>query len=137
VRRRTYTRRSDATASVMLSGLDIIKPGRDTAFRMSILEERRKPHSATRPVDQARRDRRDFGSPAVAYIVINAFLIGVWAVTGAGSIGQRGCWPAGALAWYSTPGMPSCVGRSPTLTSTTSCDATAADHPDVVRLGSH
>jgi hypothetical protein len=86
VRRRTYTRRSDATASVTVGGLEIIKPGRDTAIRMIIVDERRKPHSAPRPVEQARRDRRDFGSPAVAYIVINAFLIEVWAFTGAGSL---------------------------------------------------
>ena len=37
--------------------------------------------------DAARRRvqaRRDFGSHLVAYVVINAFLIAVWAVTGAG-----------------------------------------------------
>ena len=27
--------------------------------------------------------RRDFGSHVVAYVVINAFLVGVWAFTGA------------------------------------------------------
>jgi hypothetical protein len=39
------------------------------------------------------QDRRDFGSHVVAYIIINAFLIGVWAFTGAGYF-----WPAWVLA---------------------------------------
>jgi hypothetical protein len=39
--------------------------------------------------------RRDFGSHVVAYVVVNAFLIGVWALTGAGYF-----WPAWVLgAW--------------------------------------
>jgi 2TM domain len=39
--------------------------------------------------------RRDFGSHVVAYIVINAFLVGIWAFTGAGYF-----WPAWVLgAW--------------------------------------
>jgi 2TM domain len=29
-------------------------------------------------------DRRDFGSRAIAFVVVNAFLLGVWAVTGSG-----------------------------------------------------
>ena len=41
------------------------------------------------------RDRRDFGSHVVAYIVINAFLIGVWAFTGAGYF-----WPTWVLAGW-------------------------------------
>jgi 2TM domain len=36
--------------------------------------------------------RRDFGSHVVAYLVINAFLVGVWAFTGAGYF-----WPAWVL----------------------------------------
>jgi len=37
--------------------------------------------------------RRGFMSDAVAYVVINAFLIGIWAFTGAGYF-----WPAWVLA---------------------------------------
>ncbi len=40
-------------------------------------------------------ERRDFGSHLVAYVVINAFLIGVWAFTGAGYF-----WPASVLAGW-------------------------------------
>jgi hypothetical protein len=39
------------------------------------------------------QDRRDFGSHVVAYVVVNAFLIGVWAATGAGYF-----WPVWVLA---------------------------------------
>ena len=39
--------------------------------------------------------RRDFGSHAVAYIVINAFLVGAWAITGAGYF-----WPAWVMAGW-------------------------------------
>jgi hypothetical protein len=38
-------------------------------------------------------DRRDFGSHAIAFVVVNAFLLGVWAVTGSGYF-----WPAWVLA---------------------------------------
>ena len=41
------------------------------------------------------QERRDFGSHVVAYVVINAFLIGVWAFTGAGYF-----WPAWVLAGW-------------------------------------
>jgi 2TM domain len=39
------------------------------------------------------QDRRDFGAHAVAYVVINTFLLGAWALTGAGYF-----WPAWVLA---------------------------------------
>ena len=56
------------------------------------------PSPVTSDRDRARKrlqDRRDFGSHAVAYVVINAFLIGVWALTGGGYF-----WPAWVLgAW--------------------------------------
>jgi hypothetical protein len=39
--------------------------------------------------------RRDFGSHLVAYVVINGFIILVWAVTGAGSF-----WPIWVLAGW-------------------------------------
>jgi hypothetical protein len=39
--------------------------------------------------------KRDFGSHLVAYIVVNAFLVGVWAITGAGFF-----WPAWILACW-------------------------------------
>jgi len=54
--------------------------------------------SAATDRDRARKrlqDRRDFGSHAFAYLVINAFVIGVWAVTGAGYF-----WPAWVLAGW-------------------------------------
>jgi fatty acid desaturase len=54
--------------------------------------------SAATDRDRARRrlqDRRDFGSHAFAYLVINAFVIGVWAVTGVGYF-----WPAWVLAGW-------------------------------------
>jgi hypothetical protein len=41
------------------------------------------------------QERRDFGSHLVAYVVVNAFLIGVWAMTGAGYF-----WPAWVLAGW-------------------------------------
>jgi uncharacterized ion transporter superfamily protein YfcC len=47
---------------------------------------------------QARKrvtDRRDFGSHVVVYVVVNAFLILVWAVTGAGYF-----WPAWVLGGW-------------------------------------
>ena len=39
--------------------------------------------------------RRDFGSHLVSYVVVNAFLIGVWAVTGAGYF-----WPVWIMACW-------------------------------------
>lgn len=39
--------------------------------------------------------RRDFGSHLVAYVVINAFLVVVWAITGAGYF-----WPVWVLAGW-------------------------------------
>ena len=39
--------------------------------------------------------KRDFGSHLVAYIVVNAFLVGLWAITGAGYL-----WPAWVLACW-------------------------------------
>jgi hypothetical protein len=39
--------------------------------------------------------KRDFGSHLVAYIVVNAFLVGLWAITGAGYF-----WPAWVLACW-------------------------------------
>ena len=72
--------------------------------------------------EQARerlQERRDFGSHVVAYVVaFNAFLIVVWAVTGAGYF-----WPAWVLAGWggwgagaARAGMSSCGGRSPRRT---------------------
>ena len=51
---------------------------------------------ATTPRQQARerlQTRRDFGSHLVAYIVINAFLVGAWLLTGGGYF-----WPAWVMA---------------------------------------
>jgi fatty acid desaturase len=44
------------------------------------------------------QDRRDFTSHVVAFVVLNAFLIGVWALTGAGGY----FWPAWILAAWGT-----------------------------------
>ena len=44
--------------------------------------------------------RRDFGSHLVSYVVVNAFLIGVWAVTGAGyfwPVWIMACWGMGLV----------------------------------------
>jgi hypothetical protein len=41
------------------------------------------------------QDRREFGSHAVAFTVVNAFLIAVWAITGGGYF-----WPAWILAGW-------------------------------------
>lgn len=48
--------------------------------------------------------RRDFGSHLVAYVVINALLVGVWAITGANYFWPAwilACWGAGLIlhAW--------------------------------------
>lgn len=45
-------------------------------------------------------DRRDFGSHLVAYIVVNAAFVGIWAVTGAGYFWPAwvlGCWAVGLV----------------------------------------
>jgi hypothetical protein len=39
------------------------------------------------------QDRREFGSHVVVYFVVNAFLVGAWAITGGGYF-----WPAWVLA---------------------------------------
>ena len=41
------------------------------------------------------QDRREFASHAVAYVVINSFLIAIWAMTGAGYF-----WPVWVLAGW-------------------------------------
>jgi hypothetical protein len=40
-------------------------------------------------------DRREFGSHVVAYVVVNAFFILIWAITGAGYF-----WPAWVLGGW-------------------------------------
>jgi hypothetical protein len=55
-------------------------------------------NSADSEREQARKhlqERRDFGSHLAAYVVINAFLIGVWALSGTGYF-----WPAWVLAGW-------------------------------------
>jgi hypothetical protein len=56
------------------------------------------PGESLSPREAARRrvqTRRDFGSHLVAYVVVNAFLVGVWAFTGGGYF-----WPAWViLGW--------------------------------------
>ena len=41
------------------------------------------------------KDRQAFGQNVVAYVVVNAFLVGVWAVTGAGYF-----WPVWVMAGW-------------------------------------
>jgi 2TM domain len=66
--------------------------------------------TGTRTVSERERarkqlqNRRDFVSHVVAYTVINAFLVGIWAFTGAGYFWPAwvlGCWGAGLVlhAW--------------------------------------
>ena len=48
--------------------------------------------------EQARKRlqaKRDFAADAVAYVIVNAFLIGIWAFTGAGYF-----WPAWVLGGW-------------------------------------
>ncbi len=40
-------------------------------------------------------DKRDFGAHIASYVVVNAFLVGVWALTGAGYF-----WPAWVLCGW-------------------------------------
>ena len=57
--------------------------------------------------ERARRrvqDRRDFGTHLVAYVVVNSFLVLVWAITGAGyfwPVWVMGAWGIGLVlhAW--------------------------------------
>jgi hypothetical protein len=59
---------------------------------MSLQQEAPTERDAARQRVQA---RRDFSNHVVAYVVVNAFLVVVWAVTGAGYF-----WPAWVLgAW--------------------------------------
>jgi hypothetical protein len=63
-------------------------------------EERDRPVAGARSEEwQAARRRlvarRDFGSHLVAYVVINAFLLLIWAITGAGYF-----WPVWVLAGW-------------------------------------
>jgi hypothetical protein len=64
-------------------------------------------HGYLVPREQPRarvQGRRDFGSHLVAYLVINAILVGIWAVTGGGyfwPVWVLGCWGAGlVLHWW-------------------------------------
>jgi hypothetical protein len=48
--------------------------------------------------------KRDFGSHLAAFVVVNGFLVGIWAITGAGYFWPAwilGCWGAGLVlhAW--------------------------------------
>ena len=48
-----------------------------------------------RQAEKRLNERRDFGAHVLAYLVVNTFLIGIWAFTGAGYF-----WPAWVLgAW--------------------------------------
>jgi len=66
---------------------------------VSKLDPRLEEDATSLPEREAARkrlqERRDFGSHLVAYVVINAFLVGVWAFTGAGYF-----WPAWVLAGW-------------------------------------
>ena len=63
-------------------------PGVEQAGATSIAPER----------EQARKRlqaKRDFAADVVAYVIVNAFLIGIWAFTGAGYF-----WPAWVLGGW-------------------------------------
>ena len=69
------------------------------------------PTTEREPVRKRLQDRRDFGLHVVVFVVVNAFLVAAWAITGSGYF-----WPAWVLAawasdWCCTPGRPSCIGR--------------------------
>jgi ABC-type transport system involved in cytochrome bd biosynthesis fused ATPase/permease subunit len=67
-------------------------------FTSALNSEIESEESSVSEREQARKrlqERRDFGSHLVAYVVVNAFLIGVWAMTGAGYF-----WPAWVLAGW-------------------------------------
>ena len=60
--------------------------------------DRKTQENETRDRDEARKRvqaKRDFGSHLVAFVVINAVLIGVWAMTGGGYF-----WPAWLFALW-------------------------------------
>jgi hypothetical protein len=70
---------------------------------MDVIERATKTDVGPQSEEEARRasvrkhleERRDFSSHLVAYVVVNAFLIGVWAMTGTGYF-----WPAWVLAGW-------------------------------------
>jgi hypothetical protein len=74
---------------------------------MTTLEHDQTPDRVETERQQARKRlqaRRDLGAHAVSYVVVNAFLIMVWAVTGAGyfwPVWVIGAWGAGLAlhAW--------------------------------------
>ena len=43
--------------------------------------------------------KRDFGAHLFVFLVVNGFLIGIWAFTGAGSSGRCFRYSAGASGW--------------------------------------
>jgi 2TM domain-containing protein len=45
------------------------------------------------------KQRRDFGAHLFVYLVVNAFLIGIWAFTGTGFFGRRSRCSSGASGW--------------------------------------
>jgi hypothetical protein len=79
---------------------------------VKVLDQTSTSESRPQPTTDADREsvrkrlqaKRDFGSHLVAYVVVNAFLVGVWAATGAGYFWPAwviGGWGAGLLlhAW--------------------------------------
>ena len=45
------------------------------------------------------KEKRDFGVHLFVYLVVNSFLIGIWAFTGGASSGRRSRWASGASGW--------------------------------------
>ena len=71
------------------------------------------PEPTTEPerVRKRLQDRRDFNSHVVVFVVVNAFLVAAWAITGTGYF-----WPAWVLAAWGVglvlhAWRPSCIGR--------------------------
>ena len=70
-----------------MNGLDHIE-GSELSAQASAEPERER-------IRKRLQDRRDFGSHLVAYVVVNTFLVLMWALTGAGYF-----WPAWVIATW-------------------------------------
>jgi hypothetical protein len=57
------------------------------------------------------KQKRDFGAHLLVYLLVNAFLIAIWAFTGAGFFWPVFRYSRGASGWRSAPGT--CTGANP------------------------
>ena len=86
--------------------------------------------SDTTNIDSRRRaaierlkNRRSFGEHVVCFVVVNAFLIAIWAATGSGYFWPRGCSACGESASSCTGGRRSSRSRLPRRTSSVRSNA--------------